>query len=72
MEAALPAIMLEPHPDPQLHPLAYQRALRRAQRQAAAAAAGEEGAEESEEDEGGLGLGPMLVGGLHAQVNGWH
>lgn len=60
VEAAPPVVTLKPHPDPQLHPLAYQRMLRRALRQAAAAAAGEEDAEESEEDEGGLGLSQHL------------
>ena len=55
-EVAPPAITLAPHPDVAVHPLSYQRALRRAQRLQAAAAAGDEAeAEEDSDDEGGLG-----------------
>ena len=56
-EVAPPAITLAPHPDAAVHPLSYQRALRRALRLQAAAAAGDEEAEaeEDSDDEGGLG-----------------
>lgn len=67
-EVAPPAITLEPHPDPLVHPLAYRRALRRAQRQAAAAAAGEEEEGESEEEEGEQGWGQCWAGPLHAHL----
>lgn len=53
VDATAPCITLEPHPNREVHPLAYQRLLRRAQRLAAAAAAGEmdEAGGESEEEE---------------------
>lgn len=61
---APPAITLAPHPDPGVHPLAYQRMRRRNQRLAAAAAAGEEAdAEEASEDEGGPGCWGCWLGG---------
>lgn len=50
-EVAPPAITLAPHPDAAVHPLSYQRALRRALRLQAAAAAGDEEAEAEEDSD---------------------
>lgn len=69
-EVSPPAITLAPHPNPGVHPLAYQRALRHAQRLAAAAAAGEED-EGAEEDSDAEGTAVLFVGELDCWVVGY-